>query len=116
MLKFRGTILKTSIEGICFTYVRISQAVSASLSQSIPESFFGWSRISTAEKVEEKCKQMKNSPAWPMSLLQTSGVVVCSSQLHDEENFKVMREGTQGHTHCTCQAYEFILEPILIYR
>lgn len=36
MLKFRGTILKTSMEGICFTYVRISQAVSASLSQSIP--------------------------------------------------------------------------------
>lgn len=80
------------------------------------ESFFGWSRISVAEKVEEKCKQMKNSPTWPVSLLQTSGVVVCSSKLHDEENFKVTWEGTQGHTHCTYQAYEFILEPILIYR
>ena len=72
MLKFRGTILKTSMEGICFTYVRISQAVSASLSP-LRVSLAGQELVQL-KNVDEKCKQMKNSRAWPVHLLQTSGV------------------------------------------
>jgi len=55
MLKFRGTVLKTSMEGICFTYVRISQAVSASLSPSIPlRVSLAGQELVQLKKVEEK--------------------------------------------------------------
>lgn len=81
MLKFKETILKTSMEDICFTYVKISQDVSGLPTFPIKmyplESFFGLSGISAAEKVQETQTKQKTLLSQKSFLLtsRVSGVL-----------------------------------------